>query len=113
MSELKNSSISNNLRVAFPDGDDADRIESFLKRGFSLNGEIVVASIFLFVKEHGKDIDEVLQECEKEWERNWDFQHPDIRGNPDAPYGAGLQNRASLENIYSALGVPSPYSAHS
>jgi len=113
MSELKSSLISNNLRVVFPNGDDADRVENFLKRGFSLNGEIVIAGIFLFAKEHGKDIDAVLRECEKEWKRNWDCQHPDIRGNPDASGGARIQNRASLQNIYSALGIPSPYPAHS
>lgn len=113
MNELRNSFIFEKLRVAFPDGDDADKIESFLKKGFSSDGEIVVASIFLFAKEHEKSIDEVLQECEKEWKRVWDFQHPDLRGNPEAPGGAGIQNRASLYNIYSALGIPFPHSAHS
>lgn len=84
------------------------QIVAFLDRGFSVNGQTVIASIFLYAKKHGKPLEKVLTECEKEWERNWGRQHPDIRGDGDAPGGAGLQNRTSVINIYHALGVPVP-----
>lgn len=93
-------------RVFAPD--EVGRIENFLNRGFSLNGQIAIASIFLFAKGGGKDVIGVLAECEREWERSWQYQHPQIKGDPDAPGNAGIQNRASLENIYHALGIPSP-----
>lgn len=83
-------------------------IVAFLDQGFSENGQIAVASIFLFAKEHQVSVADVLAQCQVEWDRNWKNQHPEIRGNPDAPGGAGIQNRASLENIYAALGIPSP-----
>lgn len=112
MDKLKNSLVIDKLKKIFLDGDDADKIEDFLKRGFSLNGEIVITSIFMFAQENNKGIDEVLQECEKEWKRNWNNQHPDIRGNSDAPGSAGLQNRMSLYNIYNSLGIQYPYLAN-
>ncbi len=86
---------------------EASRITTFLD-GFSQNGQIVIASIFVFAQEAGKSVEEVLSLCEKENQRNWHYQHPDIRGDADAPGAAGLQNRASLEHIYSTLGIKSP-----
>ena len=90
--------------------EEANQIKDFLDRGFSPNGIIVIASIFTFAKEHDESISaaKILEECKKQWERSWYYQHPAIKGNPDAPGGAGIQNRASLELIYSAIGVPSP-----
>jgi len=108
MAELRESLISDKLRDFFPDEDEADKVISFLERGFSVNGEIVVASLFMVAKEHEKGADEVLKECEKEWQRSWKNQHPDLRGDPDAPGNAGLQSRASLVNIYSGLGISFP-----
>ena len=84
------------------------QMEAFLDRGFSENGQIVVANIFLFGRENQKSVTDVLIECEKEWERNWQYQHPDIKGDPDAPGGAGIKNRTSLENVSSALGISPP-----
>ncbi len=83
------------------------RITTFLD-SFSRNGQIAIVSIFAFAQEAGKSVDEVLSLCEKENQRNWQYQHPDIRGDADAPGAAGLQNRTSLENIYSTLGIKSP-----
>jgi len=111
-SKIKNSVIANGIKNAFPDEKDAALIEDFVGRGFSINGELVVASIFLYAKGNGKSVTEVLAECEKEWERSWNFQHPDIKRDPNAPGNAGIQNRVSLQNIYSALGVQSPYQAN-
>ena len=86
---------------------EASRITTFLD-DFSQNGQIAIASIFVFAQEAEKSVDEVLGLCEKENKRNWQYQHPDIKGDADAPGGAGLQNRVSMENIYSALGIKSP-----
>lgn len=87
---------------------EVELIEGFLNRGFSPNGQLAIASIFLFAKDYQKSVAEILSECEREWIKNWQYQHPDIKGDADAPSAAGLQNRSSLENIYRALGVPSP-----
>ena len=95
------------LRQSLPAADE-DRALKFLEQGFSVPGQIAIASVFLYAREHSKQMDEVLEALSKEWKRNWYFQHPNIRGSADAPGGAGLQNRASLENIYSTLGIPSP-----
>ncbi len=84
-------------------------VEGFLNKGFSLNGEVVIASVFGYTKDNKVPFEKVLEVCEKEWERNWNFQHPELRGDPDAPGAAGRQNQVSLYNIYEALGIPNPY----
>jgi len=90
--------------------EEAKQIVGFLNRQFSPNGIIAITSIFTFAKGHDEPISvaRILEECEKQWKRNWYYQDPSIKGDPDAPGGAGIQNRASLELIYSAIGVPSP-----
>lgn len=87
--------------------EEAVQIEAFLDRGFSANGEIFIASIFLMAKDR-KSVQEVLAECEKEWVRNWQYQHPDIKGDAGAPGAAGAQNRLSLDNIYNTLQLSRP-----
>lgn len=89
----------------------AKKAMEFLEQGFSLNGQMVITTIFLNAHMASKDLDEVLAALVAEWERNWNFQHPDIRANPDAPAAAGMQNRASLANICSALGLQNPAEA--
>jgi len=90
--------------------EETKQIVDFLNRQFSPNGIIAIASIFTFTKKQDEPISvaRILEECEKQWKRNWYYQHPSIKGDPDAPGGAGIQNRASLELIYSAIGVSSP-----
>jgi hypothetical protein len=102
-----NAEIKARIQAHFTEKE-VGQIEDFLNRGFSENGQIAVASIFLFVSECQKSVAEVLNECEKEWERNWQYQHPEIKGDADAPGAAGIQSRSSLENIYSSLGITSP-----
>lgn len=85
-------------------GVELENIKKFMNSGFSLNGQIAIASIFVFAQEYGKSVDEVLAACQNEWERNWNFQHPDMKGDPDA----SASNRISLEDIYLKIGVPSP-----
>lgn len=101
--------IKATLKARFT-SEEVTQIESFLDRGFSQNGQIVIASIFLFAKENQKSFADVLSECEKEWKRNWGYQHPDIKGDADAPGAIGIRNRVSLENIYGSLKLPSPFS---
>lgn len=84
------------------------QIKAFLDRGFSLNGQIVIASIFMYAVEHQIPVERVLAECEKEWTRNWGQQHPTLRGDGEAPGGAGVASRKSVINIYQALGIPTP-----
>lgn len=84
-------------------------IENFLDRGFPTDGQIVIASIFLRAKEKGIAVAKVLEECKKEWERNWKYQHPDIKGNTGLPGKIGWENKKSLENVYDAIGVLSPF----
>ena len=100
------SGFKNLLKKRFS-GEELNSILNFLERGFSKNGQIVIASVFINALEHNKSVEEVLVECEKEWKRNWQYAHSDIKGDPDAP-GIGWQNRISLENIYAALNIPSP-----
>jgi hypothetical protein len=79
-----------------------------MDRGFSFNGQIVIASIFLYGDGDGKSVEDILEICQIEWDKNWNFQHPDLRGDPDAPGKAGIKNRISLEDIYEKLGILSP-----
>jgi len=105
-----NAEIKSRIEAHFTN-EEVAQIETFLDRGFSQNGQIVIASVFLFAQENKKSVAEVLIECEKEWERNWQYQHPDIKGNADAPGAVGTQNRMSLVNIYSSLNLPSPFNS--
>jgi hypothetical protein len=84
--------------------EDIEKVTEFLDRKFCYKGETAIATIFLTAARHKKPLTDVLRECEKEWERNWKYQHPDIKGDPDV----GFQNKISLENIYNALGLLSP-----
>jgi hypothetical protein len=88
--------------------DEVRQMVDFVEQGFSKNGELVVLSVFLYAHEANKSFDLILAACQQEWDRNWHYQHSDIKGDPDAPGAAGVQNRASLENIYDALRIPSP-----
>lgn len=102
--------IENLLITRFPPPE-FFQIKALLDRGFCRDGQVAVASVFLFAGERGKSVEDVLAACEAEWKRSWNFQHPDICGSADAPGAAGIQNRASLENIYASLGIPSPMTA--
>jgi hypothetical protein len=46
------------------------KIVNFIERGFSMEGEIDIASVFLYAKEYGKSVEDTLLWCEKEWNRN-------------------------------------------
>jgi len=87
---------------------DISQIEGFLDRDFSENGQVAIGSIFLFAAESKKPVQEVLAECEREWRRNWSFQHPEIRGDVFVPGNIGRRNRMSLESIYLSLGIKCP-----
>ena len=87
---------------------EVQQIVDFLERGFSSNGEIAVASVFLYAITQGKQFQEIFTVCEEEWIRNWIFQHPDLKGDTSATGGVRAQNIASLFNIYRKLGISNP-----
>jgi len=87
---------------------EVEKILDFFGKGFSHETEVVIASVFMFAKDGGKTVHEVLEKLNEEWERNWKFQHPDIRANPASLGAAGRQNMSSLVRIYGALGLPMP-----
>lgn len=102
--------IMNSIKEAHYAPEEARQIREFLGRGFSRNSQVVIASIFTFAKQHRESISaaEILRACEERWEAHWKFQDPRIRGDPDAPGGAGIKNRQALESVYSAIDVPCP-----
>lgn len=97
--------IEHCLKVGFKDKE-LEQIESFLNRGFSTYGRTLIASLFLFAARDCQiPIEDVLEECEKEWERNWQYQPLEIRGSTDVLGDIGIQNADSLKNIHRALGI--------
>ena len=90
-------------------GDVAQQVINYLEeRTFCLNGQIAIGSIFVLAQERGVLLGTVFPQIDREYLSNWQYQHPEIRGSTDAPGMVGMQNRKSLENIYFALGIPSP-----
>lgn len=87
---------------------DVQKIVAFLEKRFSLKGELVIIGIFLYAKAQGKDVVDTLAACENEWGNNWKVQPSEIRADPDAPGGPGMQNRTSAHRIYQTLGIPNP-----
>jgi hypothetical protein len=95
------------LEKAF-DQPEVQQLIDFLERGFTRNGQIVIASVFLYAREKQVAVAEMIEAVEAEWQRNWSSQHPELRADPDAPGGAGLANRISILNINRALDLSSP-----
>jgi len=81
------------------------QIETFLNNGFSEKGEILIARSFLHANDHQKSVEDVLAECVKQWRKNWGSQCLETRADIEARGDIGVQNRLSLENIYSSLGI--------
>ncbi len=103
--KINNKKVVKELRKMFSDEDDMVLVTKFVGRNFSANGEIIMASVILHAAEVGKPLGEILTQCEREWNRVWNLQHPAIRGDPEAPGRAGTRTRASLWNINHALGI--------
>ena len=95
------------LAAAFAEPE-AKKMIDFLERGFFYNGQIVIASVFLYARDKQLEPGGMLSAVEAEWQRNWCFQHPELRADPDAPGNAGRQKRISLDNIYQKLGLTAP-----
>jgi len=87
--------------------EEVSKIEKFL-RGFSEDGEEVVATIFFYAKYRNKSADEVLTALTKIWDENWNYQHPDIRGDRRLPGKIGMRNRAALEDVCVAFNMQLP-----
>jgi hypothetical protein len=105
MSKL-NSDLSVHIKKSFSDSDGI-AINEFLSRDFSNSGQVTIASLFLYGKEAGKEVQEILTVLEECFNKNWQYQHPDIRGNVDVPI-RGAMNQALLCDIHSQLGIPLP-----
>ncbi len=88
--------------------EEIEKIEAFLDRGFSPNGVIVILSIFFCAADENKKLADVMPACEKAWENVWQMQHPDLRGDVDAPGGAGAASRRAIGEIYEKVGIASP-----
>lgn len=86
----------------------ADQIKAFLNKGFSSEGQEAVLSLFLVAGEYYKPIEVVLPKCQKEWERVWRYQSPQIRGDIFLAGEWGRQNKIAFKNIYYFLGLPFP-----
>ncbi len=71
---------------------------------FSYQGQIAIGSLLVFAEEAGKT-DEALSLLEKFYDEHWKFQHPDMRGNPEAS-GA---NQSYLTDVYQQLGITPPW----
>ncbi len=82
-------------------------IVAFLEKGFSPNGDVIIFNIFVCAGKNGLPFVFVFDECKDEWERTWRNQCLKSRGDPNDP-SVGMQNIASLRNIYLALGILSP-----
>lgn len=101
-----NPNLATHMRNAFP-GSDGDSIVEFLSKDFSNNGQVVFADLFIYGKEADKKVQEILSVLEKFFASDYQYQHPDIRGDLDIP-GRGEMNQRLLIIIYSQLGIPLP-----
>ena len=86
------------------------KIRAFLEQGFPDNALIVIGSIFTFAKQHNQSIsaEEIIKQLQKEWDKTWGYQDPQIRADVDMPSGRGIKNRQAIERVYEAINVPSP-----
>jgi hypothetical protein len=83
-------------------------IETFLNRdgGFSFPGQIALVDTFVAIQEY-MTASQMLEQCQKEWERNWAHQGSAIRGSPAAEGRVGIENTVAIENFYYSNGVSS------
>lgn len=88
--------------------EEKDRLSSFLRRGFCVEGRIVLIKAFRYAIDQGKSFGDIMLCFEAEYHRVWKGQHIYIRGNPDADSVAGTQTKVSIENIYKELKIPPP-----
>ena len=88
---------------------EVQQILTFLKRGFSPQGEISITGVFIYAHGvHKKTVQEILVACEDQWKRYWGSEDREERGDQKAPGGHGLQNHMSFILIYQRLGIPNP-----
>ena len=95
------------LREHLP-ADEVDSAIHFLNQSFTTNGQIVIGSVFLLAAERQIPTAKVLEVLQIEWDRNWYYQHPHLRGDTEAPDVAGVKNQTSIIDVYNALGLPHP-----
>jgi len=89
------------VREEFPEHE--GRIMELMERFGNQDAQMVLSGVFYQAKKYGK-IREAFELLEKDWERDWAFQPPFIRGNPEAmPI-----NAHRWDNFFERLGVPRP-----
>lgn len=103
---MLNEQIAIVLRQKFP-GPEGESAVKFLSQNFSENGQIAIASVFLYAGDVGKSVVDVLPALKRNFDKYWSYQHPDIRGDCDAP-GCGGQNRSIIKDVHDELGIPFP-----
>ena len=89
------------------------KINDLLQKGLfeSASAEINIASIFIYARDAGKTVEEVCVAIKEKGCPHWDNQHPELRGNPMAPGGAGKASVRAFNEICEALGITSFVSA--
>jgi hypothetical protein len=81
-------------------GDDYEKlIVPFFERGFSLFAQQCLTTYVLVAATREMSAHDLLQILNKEWEQNWKYQDPKVRGGPDAPGDQADRNSESLNNI--------------
>ena len=91
--------------------EEAGQLVDFLRKegGFSKDGEMYLASISISAKKSGKDIHEVINAFNGEWDSHWKRQESDIRGDLDI-YDVKMTNLCAVVNICQNLKITNPVS---
>jgi hypothetical protein len=106
--ESLDSGIAVYLQHELPLAEVAEVIKFLEKKHFCVNGQTVMACIFILAEEYGIPVVRVTALVNREYEAGWKFQPAGLRGDPDAPGAVGIQTRASFGNICDTLGIPNP-----
>ncbi len=67
---------------------------------------MTLVETFLVMQEY-MTVDQMLEQCKIEWDRNWVHQPPSLRGSPAAEGRYGIENTVAIENFYYANGMKS------
>ncbi len=74
------------------------RVEILVDK-FCFKGQVAIGSLCVFAQEGGK-LEEALNILDKQYEKHYSYQHPEICGDPD--YG---RNMDCLASMYEELGI--------
>jgi len=85
----------------FPDGIRPDAKQMIGR--FSLNGQVVIASVLAAAQEHNK-FRKAMSVLNRFYAEHWAYQAPEVRGDP----GFTKSNALYLERVYKELDIPIP-----